>query len=181
MKKELTKKVIDFFNIEAALNAVSNAPGFKFQVILALNQKVIKETLDVIKEKAKNTPEFEEITKLADEIKKRYAKKDKDGNPIIIADNMNGRLVHKYDISDESLKKFEKELEKFWKEEKNNKIKEDQEKIFKDYEEYVTKEMLTVTLITFPESAIPNEYFSKPENAEQLHYFTNACLDLFEE
>lgn len=181
MKKELTKKVIDFFNIEAALNVVANAPGFKFQMILALNQKVIKETLDAIREKAKNTSEFEEVMRLANEIQRKFAKKDKDGNPIIITETRDDRTIQRYDISDDDLTNFNEEFATFWTDKKNLKAKEDQDAVFKEYDEYIQNNDLTVSLNIFPESSIPNDYFDLFDHVIELRYFINTCSELFEE
>lgn len=181
MEKSLTKKAIDFFNIEAAMNGVSNAPGFKFQILIAKNTKVLKDELDIIREKSKICPEFEAVQEKTKELQKSFANKEKNGEPKIISEHINGRMSQRYDVSEEKLPELEKAFAEFWELEENKIAREKQEQIYRDYEEYLKNEDITLRLFTIPSSCAPEEFFIKEENMEKLQYFVNTCFELIDE
>ena len=181
MEKKITKKAIDFFSMEAAIKAVTDAPGFKFQILLAKNEKVLKSELEIIREKSKACEEFEEAQKGAEEIRKKFSDKNDDGTPKIITEMNNGRPIQKYDIPESKLEELKTEFEKYWDEDLTKEAREKQQKIYEDYNTYITTEDLTLNLFTIPMECVPEEYFAKEEHKDKLKEFVNACFELIEE
>ena len=181
MEKKITKKAIDFFSMESAIKAVSDAPGFKFQIPLARNEKRLKEELEVIREKSKQCAEFEEAQKGAEEIRKKFSDKNDDGTPKIISEMSNGRPIQRYDIPEEKLEELKAEFEKYWDEDLPKEAREKQQKIYEDYNEYITNEDITLDLFTIALNDVPEAYFAKEEHKDKLKEFISTCLDLIEE
>jgi len=177
----LTKKAIKFFEMEAGLKTVSNAPGFKFSILLEHNLKTLKDKLDIIRDKSKYCEEFEKALKETEKIREKYVNKNKDGQPIIVNKSVDGEMRQAYDIPEEKITKLNKALEDFWEKEENKTVREKQNQIFEDYSKFIEEEDLTVTLYAIPESVVPSEYFNDPANIPALKRFTATCLDLFKE
>lgn len=181
MEKKITKKAIEFFQMEDAMSQVSNAPGFKFQILLAKNLKVLKAEVDLIREKSKFCDEFAAADKLAEEIKRKYSNRDAKGEPIILSEYQNGQMVSKYDIPADKNEEFEKEIIAFWEAPEPLEAKNKQEAIFKEYDKFLKEEDITLELFTIPTSCIPVEYFDKDTNIPVMQYFVSTSMELFEE
>ena len=180
MEKSLTKKAIELFQMQDALKKVSEAPGFKFQILIAKNIKALENELELIREKSKPCPEFEKAQEAVEELKKSFANRDKEGNPIIIQEKVGEQILNRYDLTDEKLAELETAHDAFWKEENWAEARAKQDVIYAEYDTFIKNEDIVVTLFTIPESCVPEDYFNKEQNTAKLKYFIGVCMDLVE-
>jgi DNA-directed RNA polymerase specialized sigma subunit len=125
----------DIVSLQVGISKVSNMTGSRFVYAIAKNARLIKPEIESINETLKQTDEYKKYEKERIALAEKYAKKDGQGNAIIIP-NRNNPNVGDYDIDDK--KKFNEELEKL--NDKNKKVIEAREKQEEEYGKLLEEE-----------------------------------------
>jgi len=162
----MKKKIIEWFAVEAELGKAKSYPGFAFQVWCTINEKKLKEQLDVVREKSNPTDEYKNFIQKIEDIKKELCEKDKEGNPIIDE--------NKYTFSEKNRVKLETKIDELNKE-NGDIIKEYTDKI-NEYFAYIRDEDLDIDIKLLNEKNIPEKYFE--EHPDLSVEFIQSTLDL---
>lgn len=170
-KITITKKIVEWFEIEQAIRDLVGAPGLRLQILVSKNLHVIEKELELIKEKSKFSDEFTEVLKKTDEIKKEFATKDDSGAPKLTEDNKG------YQITDENLELLKTALNEFWEVKENKKLLDKQNKLLAEYDTYIKGDDLTIDVWKMPSDYFIEEYFNKEENIEKATRFAHFCCD----
>jgi hypothetical protein len=171
-KTTVTKKLIEFLQIEGTLKEIVKAPGVRFRVIVAKNLKILSSELEPVKARGKLTPEFEKVLKAYDKLKEEYTLKTSDGKPQRSEDGRG------YIIDPEKKDALQNMITRFWEDKDNDRLREEQNVIRDEYEKFLVEEDQTMELYLIPDGCIPEEYFEKEENTKALGYFVQWCSDL---
>ena len=179
-KIELTKPIIKFFEMEAALKVVQDAPGFKFSLLVSMNVDTMTEKLDKIRKKSEKSEALEEILKKQEELRQTFTF-DADGKqktqPV---QGQDGQMVDYPVVLDNKVDELNVAIVEFWKDEENDKAKTDYEKQMQEYLELIQKDEMTFELLTIPQESVPVEFFEDKENIEILKPFVKYCRELLE-
>lgn len=170
---KLKKSIIEFLAMEMAMQEAKAVPDFGFQIFISRNLKRLETELEAVKEQGKASEAFQAVAQEFEKFRATLADQGEDGKPIIINDQMGQR----YQVADET--KFEKETEKFWKKEKNAKLKKEHDIQIEEYRKHITDTEIELDLLTFNSKHIPADFFNKESNVRILTQVTNLLEELF--
>jgi len=178
MKRDITKKIKEFLDMEIGLQRVSDAPGFKFSISVAQNIKILSAELEVIKTKGSKCEEWTKEEMEINKIQVKYAKKDIGGNPVIITEPYGEYFLHKYDILEDKAKEFREEYEALTSLKRHKDAMKKQKEIEEQYNKFITEEEITISLHEIPDSCVPLAYFDCEEHVPALKAFVSSCIDI---
>jgi hypothetical protein len=178
MKKELTKKINEFLLMEAGLQRVGNAPGFKFSYLVAQNIKILTAELEVIKAKGAKCDEMVNIEGEIRKLQVKFAKKDKTGEPIVIIEEKGEYTLQRYDIPENQMDAFMEERNALSNTKKYKDAIKKQDSIDEEYQKFIKEESATISLYEIPDSCVPLTFFDREEHVPALKAFVFSCMDI---
>jgi len=101
----------DLFTFKEGLEEAKKLQGVKFAYAVAKNSKLVTGEIESLQETIKPSEEYSEFEKERDEIVKKYAKKDKNGDPKQETQEVNGQTFSFYKIEEEGMADYNKDFE----------------------------------------------------------------------
>ena len=98
------------FDSKAVVERPAVIPSAKFMMELTENKKKLKEVIDTIKKHAQLPEKYESFLRKREEINRKYARKDKDGSPVIEKKFIAGKVEEAYAIPEEDKQEYEKRI-----------------------------------------------------------------------
>lgn len=98
------------FDSKAVIERPAVIPTAKFMIDFIENKKKLKEVIETIKRQARLPEKYEDFLRKREEINRKYAKKDKDGNPVIEKKFIAGKIEEAYAIPETDKSEYEKRI-----------------------------------------------------------------------